>query len=66
MLSFYEENHNFCSSITTAGAKTIATWLVLRLGGTNPPGGEGGETRNPQLRQDYRIIPSMSQNCLKF
>ena len=26
----------------------------------------GGETRNPQLRQDYRIISSMSQNCLKF
>ena len=45
MLSFYEENHApsniFCSSITTAGAKTIATWLVLRLGGANPPGGEG-------------------------
>ena len=53
----------FCSSITTAGAKTISIWLVLWLEGTNPP---GGETRNPQLRQDYRIIPSMSQNCLKF
>ena len=26
----------------------------------------GGETRNPQLRQDDRIISSMSQNCLKF
>ena len=58
---------HFCSSITTAGAKTIATWLVLRLGGTNPPPPPpGGETRNPQLRQDYRIIPSMSQTCLKF
>ena len=55
--------HYFCSSITTAGAKTISIWLVLWLEGTNPP---GGETRNPQLRQDYRIIPSMSQNCLKF
>ena len=53
----------FCSSITTAGAKTISIWLVVWLEGTNPP---GGETRNPQLRQDYRIIPSMSQNCLKF
>ena len=53
----------FCSSITTAGAKTISIWLVLWLEGTNPP---GGETRNPQLRQDDRIIPSMSQNCLKF
>ena len=52
-----------CSSITTAGAKTISIWLALWLEGTNPP---GGETRNPQLRQDYRIIPSMSQNCLKF
>ena len=67
MLSFYggksRSNIIFCSSITTAGAKTISIWLVLWLEGTNPP---GGETHNPQLRQDYRIIPSMSQNCLKF
>ena len=42
---FMEENHapsnTFCSSITTAGAKTIATWPIMWLGGTNPPGDEG-------------------------